>query len=245
MMKGDILIVAAVPGELEGLIPQLAGATSARAGGREILRGHIGRQAVRLLVSGPGIANTVQGLTAAIEKERPGLILQTGCGGGFRQAGLRNGDVAIATLETDVHLGLEPAEPDGAIGALPFSVIQEPGQEVFNQYPAAAGIDAPAIQSLETLAAAAGVKVYLGPFVTVATITTTAARADWLHRHFEALIENMEGAGAAHVAALYGLPFIEIRAVSNRVGDRDKGRWDLPLSFNRCTQAVQWYLENR
>ena len=55
----------------------------------------------------------------------------------------------------------------------------------------------------------------------------------------------MEGAGAAHVALLYDLPFLEIRAVSNLVGDRDKRRWDLPLSFKHSTQAVQWYLANR
>jgi len=245
MASGDVLIVAAVSGEVEGLTHQLSGAISERVGGRDILRGRISRQAVRLLVSGPGMANTVQGLTAAIEKERPGLILQTGCGGGFSQTAIQIGDVAIASMETDVHLGLEPTGPDTILGALPFPVIQKPGQELFNQYPIAAEPLKAAAQSLETAAVAAGVKVHVGPFVTVATVTTTRARSDQLHRQFGALIENMEGAGAAHVAALYDLPFLEIRAVGNRVRERNKRRWDLPLSFKRCAQAVQWYLENR
>lgn len=81
--------------------------------------------------------------------------------------------------------------------------------------------------------------------MTVSTITATVTRSNQLHRHFGAVIENMEGAGAAHVAIHYGLPFLEIRAVSNRVGDRDKRRWDLPLSFRACAQAVRTYLENR
>lgn len=245
MASGDILIVAAVAGEMEGLTQQLSGSKAERVGGREILLGRIGGQAVRLLVSGPGMANTVQGLTAAIEKDRPALILQTGCGGGFSQAGIQIGDVAIASMETDVHLGLERQGPDATPGALPFPVIQKPGQELFNQYPVALEIGNAAAQSLKTAAVAVGVKVHMGPFVTVATVTTTSARSDQLHRHFGALIENMEGAGAAHVAALYDLPFLEIRAVSNRVGDRDKRRWNLPLSFKRCAQAVEWYLVNR
>jgi len=245
VVSGDILIAAAVPDEIEDLIKNLSGATPEQAGGRELLRGRIGRQAVRLLVTGPGIANTVQGLTAAIEKDRPGLILQTGCGGGFSEAGIQIGDVAVASAEIDAHLGLEPAVPESAIGPLPFPVIQKPGQAIFNQYPVAVDISDQALRALNAASAAVGVPVHGGPFVTVATVTTTAARTAWLHGHFGALIENMEGAGAAHVALLYDLPFLEIRAVSNLVGDRDKRRWDLPLSFKHSAQAVQWYLANR
>gem|GEM_PF-5110085 len=72
MASGDILIVAAVSGELEGLTQHLSGTTSELVGGREIVRGRISRQAVRLLVSGPGMANTVQSLTAAVEKKTAG-----------------------------------------------------------------------------------------------------------------------------------------------------------------------------
>ena len=90
-----------------------------------------------------------------------------------------------------------------------------------------------------------GINVFKGAFITVATVTASAARARRLHRHCGALLENMEGAGSAHVAALYAIPFLEIRAVSNRVGDRDKRRWDLPLAFRRCARAVRLYLEDR
>lgn len=245
MASGDILIVAAVSGELEGLTQHLSGTTSELVGGREILRGRISRQVVRLLVSGPGVANTVQSLTAAVEKRRPGLILQTGCGGGFSEAGIQIGDVAIASSEIDVHLGLEPAGSDAVPGTVPFPVIQTSEQAIYNRYPVTAIEAEKAARCLKAGLADSDGNVFTGPFVTVSTITATVTRSNQLHRHFGAVIENMEGAGAAHVAIHYDLPFLEIRAVSNRVGDRDKRRWDLPLSFRACAQAVRTFLENR
>jgi len=244
MADGDILIVAAVTGELEALINKLAGATPARVGGRELLRGRICRQAVRLLTSGPGMANTVQGLTAAIEKDRPRLILQTGCGGGFNQTGIQIGDVAIASTEIDVQLGLEPTDYDAAVEVLPFPVINTNGQPIFNRYPVDMAESEKALQRLKVVLADSGMHIHHGPFITVATITATARRSELLYRQYGGLVENMEGAGAAHVAALYGIPFLEIRSVSNRVGERDKERWDLPLAFRRCSQAVKAYLLN-
>jgi futalosine hydrolase len=191
------------------------------------------------------MANTVHGLTAAIVSKMPGMILQTGCGGGFGEAGLQIGDVVVASAEIDAQLGVAPAGPEAALERLPFPVLQTPAGDIFNRYPVDAGEAARAVRCLEKNLAGTGVNVFKGAFVTVATVTASAARARRLHRHSAALLENMEGAGSAHVAALYAIPFLEIRAVSNRVGDRDKSRWDLPLAFQRCSQAVRLYLEDR
>ena len=37
----------------------------------------------------------------------------------------------------------------------------------------------------------------------------------------------MEGAAAAHICALYEVPFLEIRGISNLVADRDRGSWQV------------------
>ncbi len=207
--------------------------------------GRVGQRAVRLVVTGPGVANTVHGLTVAIAAKTPGLILQTGCGGGFSEAGLKNGDVAIASKEIDIHLGLEPGCPEDVVGVLEFPVIKKPGREIFNCYPVDEWECCRAVKELKADLTGSDANVFWGPFITVATITASYARSACLYRQYGALVENMEGAGAAHVAALYEIPFIEIRAISNQVGDRDKSRWDLPLSFQRCSQAVRSFLEYR
>jgi len=245
MKTGDILITAAVAGELEGVHENLKDAATRHAGEQRITSGRIGHRAVRLVVTGPGMANTVHGLTVAIAAKMPGLILQAGCGGGFSEAGLKNGDVAIASKEIDIHLGLEPGGPEDAVEALEFPVIKKAGREIFNCYPVDERECGLAVKALKAALTGSGVNIFSGPFITVATVTASFTRSRHLHRHHGALVENMEGAGAAHVAALYNIPFLEIRAVSNRVGDRDKSRWDLPLSFRRCSQAVKLYIENR
>jgi futalosine hydrolase len=48
----------------------------------------------------------------------------------------------------------------------------------------------------------------------------------------------MEGAAAAHVCALYRLPFLEVRGISNLVEDRDRERWRIPLAAGAAQQAV-------
>lgn len=242
MDTGDLLIAAAVVGELEGVQENLNDAVTRHIGQQHIISGRIGQQAVRLVVTGPGMANTVHGLTVAIGVKKPGLILQTGCGGGFSEAGLKNGDVAIASKEIDIHLGLESGGPEDAVVALEFPIIKQPDREIFNSYPVDAQEHSRALKGLKAGLAGGDMTVFSGPFITVATVTSSFNRSRLLHRHHGALVENMEGAGAAHVAALYDIPFLEIRAVSNRVGDRDKSRWDLSLAFKNCARAVREYL---
>ncbi len=206
-LDSDILIAAAVAGELESLEASLDDAATCRIGGQRITSGRIGRQAVRLVVTGPGMANAVHGLTVDVTAKMPGLILQTGCGGGFSEAGLKNGDVAIASREIDIHLGLESGGPEDAVGALEFPVIKKPGREIFNCYPVDANESRHAENYLKAALAGSDVNVKRGPFVTIATVTASIARSEYLYRHHGAVVENMEGAGAAHVAALYNIPF--------------------------------------
>ena len=56
---------------------------------------------------------------------------------------------------------------------------------------------------------------------------------------FDAICENMEGAAAAHVAYLNKKSFVEIRAISNQVIDRDIKKWDLKLAVHRIQNAVE------
>lgn len=66
----------------------------------------------------------------------------------------------------------------------------------------------------------------VAPVLTVSTVTGTAGRAAELAgRHPGAAAEAMEGFGVAEAAAAYGVPVVEIRAVSNAVGPRDRAAW--------------------
>ncbi|MBF0301869.1 MAG: hypothetical protein HQK73_02415, partial [Desulfamplus sp.] len=88
-------------------------------------------------------------------------------------------------------------------------------------------------------------RVMTGDFITVSTITATPEHADRIFRAFNCpCMESMEGAASAHIAALYNISFLEVRAGSNPVGIRNKEQWNIPLACQRASFAVKSIIEN-
>ncbi len=237
-MDFDILISVATEEEAANLVNQVEKMAFSCVGGRKIVSGYLERKPVRILVTGPGIVNTVQALTAAVENSRPGLIIQTGCAGAFKEAGLGVGDIGIATEEIDSHLGIEPENENKPLTDIPFSLISKNNLEIKNRYPINHELADSAFNALRQGFDINKIQVKTGPFVTVSTITATDKKAKALFEQFGACMEQMEGSGAAHLAIHYDIPFLEIRAASNIVGKRDRNSWNLPLAFERCALAV-------
>ncbi len=79
-------------------------------------------------------------------------------------------------------------------------------------------------------------RVFAGPCITASQVTGVTAEAKELAERWEALAESMEGAAAAHICALYGVPFLEVRGISNLVGDRDRAHWQV----RRAVAAATW-----
>ena len=69
--------------------------------------------------------------------------------------------------------------------------------------------------------------VLLGTCVTASQVTGLRSEAETTAARWGALAESMEGAAAAHICALYGAPFVEVRGISNLVVDRDRGSWEV------------------
>ncbi|HEX3550251.1 MAG TPA: hypothetical protein VHT53_07750, partial [Candidatus Elarobacter sp.] len=70
------------------------------------------------------------------------------------------------------------------------------------------------------------VPVIVGRGVTSATVTSTTARALVLAHRFRADVESMEGFAVLRAARLAAVPAVEIRGVSNLVGERETSGWD-------------------
>jgi len=67
----------------------------------------------------------------------------------------------------------------------------------------------------------------IGTIVTVLAATGTPTRAWERAERWAGTAEAMEGAGAHAAALASGVAFLELRAISNTVGDRDRTRWDI------------------
>ncbi len=233
-MKPYILLSSAIKEEIEGVIKRLQNPVTSFIAKRETISGNINEQALKIVVTGPCMANTVHAITAVIENMKPVAIIQSGCAGVFRQKGLKSGDICIAENEIDAQLGIESRSK---IKELPFALHKIGKKEVKGLYPTDPDLRKFAEKVLnEKFTDDTNIKT--GNFITVSTITATEKRSKKLYKDFDAYMENMEGAAAAYIAMLYGIPFCEIRCGSNIVGKREPEKWDLEGAFKKNSKAV-------
>jgi futalosine hydrolase len=52
------------------------------------------------------------------------------------------------------------------------------------------------------------------------------------------LVEAMEGFGVLRAAALAGVPGVEVRAISNEIGEDDRARWDIDAALAALALAL-------
>jgi futalosine hydrolase len=177
---------------------------------------------VQLAGVGPALAaaRTVKALAAA----NYGLVISAGIAGGFTGRA-EVGTLVVATEIVAADLGAETTDGFLSLHELGFGfthITAEPNL---------------AITIAEALRAA-GLTVQLGPILTVSTVTGTAATA--LARASQvpgAAAEGMEGFGVATAALEYGLPILEIRAISNPVGPRDRDAWRIKEALDALEAA--------
>ncbi|MFD3474350.1 futalosine hydrolase [Streptomyces sp. NPDC058695] len=209
--SGRVLIATAVPAERDAVVRGLSEAGTALP-------------AVDVVAVGVGpaaaAAGTATALTTAALSGRPyGLVVSAGIGGGF-QPDAPLGSVVVADALTAADLGAET--PDG------FLPVTELGFGTVTHRPP------PSL--VRDVAAATG--ALTGTVLTVSTVTGTAVRAAELQRrHPGAAAEAMEGFGVAEAAAAHGVPVLEIRAVSNAVGPRDRAAWRIGDALAALTEA--------
>ncbi len=217
-----VLVATAVPAERDAVARAFPGpAEDVRLPGA-LLRRTGARCDLLAAGVGPALAaaSTAGALTAAALDGRPyGLVVSAGIGGGFPPAAPL-GSLVVADAITAADLGAETADGFLPVTELGFgTVTHRPPESLVRVVSGALG--APA-----------------GTVLTVSTVTGTAARAAELRaRHPRALAEGMEGFGVAEAAAAHGVPVLEIRAVSNPVGPRDRAAWRVGDALTALAEA--------
>jgi futalosine hydrolase len=79
--------------------------------------------------------------------------------------------------------------------------------------------------------------------VTINQVTTAEDHKQQLIKKYEAVTESMEGAALHYVCRNFNVPFMQIRAVSNYIGERDKSKWEMKAAIENLNQTVLKYLE--
>lgn len=186
-----------------------------------------------ILITGVGSLISTYHLTRYLTTNKAGYCIQAGIGGSFTET-FPPGTVVLIKEEImgDLGAGNENGFDDifdlGLLGNhMPF--VQK-------------RLANPSIGSWGWLnvAAASG--------VTVNEITTRPSRIEQLKNKYNCQIETMEGAAFHYVCLQQNISFIQCRAVSNFVGERDKGKWKLHEAIqnlngtliNMITSNIVW-----
>ncbi|MGC5530359.1 futalosine hydrolase [Streptomyces sp. SR-10] len=213
-----VLVVTAVPVERDAVTRAFGGTPETVAlPGTELHR--LGAFDVLAGGAGPAAAAAATAFALASASAQYGLVVSAGIGGAFTPL-TPLGSLVVASDIVAADLGADT--PDGflPVTALGF------GRDRFAPPPAL----------VRAVAAAAGAAP--GPVLTVSTVTGTAERAgSLLAAHPGALAEAMEGSGVAEAAARTEVPVLELRAVSNAVGPRDRDAWRIGDALAALTEA--------
>ncbi|MFF3731441.1 futalosine hydrolase [Streptomyces sp. NPDC002476] len=147
------------------------------------------------------------------------LVVSAGIGGGFVPAA-PVGSLVVASGIVAADLGAETPEGFVPVTGLGFGRDRHvPPRSLVRDVTAATG-------------------ALPGEILTVSTVTGTAERAAaLLAAHPRAAAEAMEGFGVAEAADRAGVPALELRAVSNAVGPRDREAWRIGDALTALTGA--------
>ncbi len=175
---------------------------------------------------GVGKIEATLALTRRLSAGLPEVVVGFGVSGVFEGQGLEVGDVCVVTEESLADEGLVTTEGFEDLVQLKLaSTVRWNADPEWTARVAAALGDVPRVRG-----------------TTVSTISGTDALAHAYRDRVDAALESMEGAAVARVCQAFGVPWVQVRAISNRVGDRERGGWDLKLAKTRLHEAVRTLL---
>lgn len=231
-------IIGAMEEEVRLLRASLSGAATTRAGGLEFHRGTLSGKEVVLLRCGIGKVNAAVGCALLVDRFAPEFVVNTGSAGGLG-SGLTFGDVvvsdALAQHDVDVTaFGYAPGQVPGLPAAFPAAAaLVERAERAVDELKARGALSG-------TLSRARGMIASGDLFV-----HEPAAIASIRARFPAVLAVEMEGAAIAQVCALFAVPFVAIRALSDVAGKESPLKFDefLPLAARNSSEIVRRIVE--
>ncbi len=187
------------------------------------------RLKVQFHQSGVGMLSTAVSLTRMVLEDKPDLIIQAGIAGCFdTKAAL--GRVVVIRDEALADMGVEEEGKWKDIFDLKLEKSSYPPFERRK-------LPNPWLSKFNLL------KLPEVSGVTVNQITTAKDRIQQLAKKYDAYTESMEGAALHYICREANIPFLQIRALSNYIGERNKANWKIKEAIENLNQTLLKYVE--
>ena len=187
------------------------------------------RLKVQFHQSGVGMLASAVSITRMVMEDKPDLIIQAGIAGCF-DTSVALGKVVVVNEESLSDMGVEEEGKWKDIFDLklekssyhPFERRKLPNTWLpkFNL------LKLPEVNA-----------------ITINEISTNKERIQQLIKKYSPVTESMEGAALHYVCRETNIPFIQIRAISNYIGERNKANWKMKEAIDHLNQALLKYVD--
>lgn len=204
-------IICALPAERDLLVAALPDPQPASGYGLEATRGRLEDRAVVVATCGVGKVNAAITATLLVERLGCRALVLSGVAGGLAP-GLAIGDLVIADRIVDIDYGR--ITDDGRVvyqpGRLPLPGIEaEPGYRLGPELG----------RRVRERSTEAGIDVTFGTVLSGDAFLASTRVRDELAARWSAVAIEMEGAGVCGVAERFRIPWLVLRALSDRAGE--------------------------
>jgi len=187
------------------------------------------RLKIRFHQSGVGMLASAVSLTRLVSEEKPDLIIQAGIAGCF-DSNMPLGKVVVVKEEI---LGDVGVEEDGKWKDLFDLKLEKSNYHPFEKRK----LPNPWLSTYNLL------KLPELTGITVNQISTQPSRIEQLKKKYGAVVESMEGAALHFICREANIPFIQIRAISNYIGERNKAHWKMKEAIEALNEVLVKYVD--
>ena len=184
---------------------------------------------IDILITGIGLTATTYSLMRQLRLKKPDVVLQAGVGGCF-DTSIPLGQVVVVKQEAIADQSV--IELNQLKTLFDLKLVPQ------DQFPFKKGwlINNSEVLKKTTLKKVKGISVN--------EITTSKQKVKFYIETFNPVVESMEGAALHYVCLMEKIPFIQLRAVSNYIAERNKKNWNMKESILNLNKEIIKLLNN-
>jgi len=179
---------------------------------------------IDILISGIGLTASTYHLAKQLALKKYGLVIQSGVAGSFD---LRIPLGAVVAVKQDVIADQSVVELERLKTLFDLNLVPQ------DQYPYKKGW---LINPNKEVLKKTKLKIVKG--ISVNQISTSKQTIKFYRDVFDPVTESMEGAALHYVCLMENVPFVQIRSISNYIGERNKKKWDMMDSIANLNDTL-------
>jgi futalosine hydrolase len=183
------------------------------------------KEDIDVLITGIGLTATTYNLTKYFSLKKPDLVIQAGVGGCFDKK---------VSLGAVLAIKQETIADESVIELKSLKTLFDLQLVPQNRFPYNKGW---LINPNKDLLKKTKLQSVKG--ISVNEITTSKQKIEFYKKAFNPVVESMEGAALHYVCLMEKISFVEIRSVSNYIGERNKKKWNMKESIINLNNALQ------